>query len=129
MDPLEQVLEESLKLGTSSFTTNFQGLATLRLHLEPERNYIAGLRVFLAHATVDRDWADAVYNMLVEVGFGVTYLRAAEDLPGPSERILPEPELKRLLAEQIRQVDYLCILLSKRSSTRDWVRFELAYAS
>jgi hypothetical protein len=129
MDPLEQVLEESIKLGTRSFTTNFQGYATLRLHLEPEREHISRLRVFLAHATVDREWADAVHDMLIGMGFYVTYLRAGDALSSSLSPKLPEPELKRLLGEQIRQADYLCILLSKQSATRDWVQFELAYAS
>ena len=129
MDSLEGVLQESIKLGTRSFTTNLQGLPTLRVHLEPERQSISGLRVFLAHATIDREWADVVHRVLVDVGFDVTYLRAGDSSTSSADRLLPRAKLKQLLGQQIRQADYLCILLSRESAARDWVRFELTYAS
>jgi len=126
-DPLDRVfnvLRESIELGARSYTTNLQGLPTLRIHLEPERASITSLRVFLAHASTDREWADEVHDLLLGLGFQVTYLRDGSGLPLSSPA-----EISAKLVAAISDGDYLCILLSPKSAGRDWVRFELQYAS
>ena len=123
-DRLSTVLRESIVLGARSYTTNLQGLPTIRIHLEPERASIASLRVFLAHAFADREWADEVNELLTGLGFNVTYLRGGGALPASSTN-----EISTKLVAAIGEGDYLCLLLSPKSASRDWVRFELQYAS
>jgi len=48
--------------------------------LEPEHPFLSTLTVFLAHASVDREWADAMHALLLTVGFKVTYLRDGDAL-------------------------------------------------
>lgn len=72
-DSLRDVIREAIERGARSFTLS-PGSPTVRIQLEPEREYISQLRVFLAHATADKEWADRVAQKLSDIGFQVTYL-------------------------------------------------------
>ena len=122
------VKENSLR-GAKSITKNKQGFPSVRIHLEPEFVYINGLRVFLAHATKDRSWADEVFVILEKMGFKVTYLPVDEKSKGSSSTENSQPGVVRLIEESVENSDYLCMLFSKNSASREWVRYEFQLAA
>lgn len=124
---LLDVFRESVQLGARAVTVSADGTPTLRILLEPEPELIAGLRVFLAHATKDREWADRIHDLLQGIGFKVSYLRIGLDSV-PSQT-LSEAEISRRLEDAIDEADYLCMLFTENSKDRDWVRFEFRIAA
>ena len=127
IEKLKTVIDESLKLGARSLTYSRQGPQTLRIHLEPERDHIKNLTVFLAHTTADKDWADTICRDLRDLGFRVIYLPADETVN--SQHMKTEEEIQILLSNSIDKADYLCMLFSKNSAAREWVRFEYKLAA
>jgi len=122
-DSLRDVIREAIERGARSFTLS-PGSPTVRIQLEPEREYISELRVFLAHATADKEWADRVAQKLSDIGFQVTYLPAGRTDLGDSE-----DAIAARLVEEVNHAHCLCLLFSKNSAAREWVALEFTTAA
>jgi len=122
-DSLRTVIREAMERGARSFTYA-PGSPTVRIHLEPEREYISHLNVFLAHASADKAWADVVAQKISDIGFQVTYLPAGRVDLGDSK-----DEIAGRLVEEVGRADCLCLLFSKNSAAREWVGLEFAAAA
>jgi hypothetical protein len=122
-DSLHDVIREAMQRGARSFTFA-PGSPTVRIHLEPEREYISQIRVFLAHATADKEWADDVAQNLSDIGFQVTYLPAGRVDLGDSEDAIASR-----LVDEVNQAHCLCLLFSRNSAAREWVALEFATAA
>jgi hypothetical protein len=120
---LRAVTLEAFEHGTRSFTLT-PDLRTIRFHLEPERAFISNLTVFVAHATLDRVWADTVASRLAECGFQITYL------PVGGKSIGSNPaDTAAALVREVTDADLMCLLLSENSAQREWIALEYAAAA
>ncbi len=122
---MQNAIEESVKLGARRilFSTEEFG-KTVRIMLEPEKEHIAELKIFISHATPDLNWALKIKEILSEIGFQVILVEPAT----PSD-VKNNAEISNFLASLIEESDYLCLLFSKNSVPRDWVRFEFNLAA
>lgn len=120
---LRQVVHDAMEHGARSFTLA-PGSPTVRIHLEPEREHVSHLRVFLAHATLDRDWAARVADEFARIGFQPTYLPVGGVDLGSSQHQITDS-----LVARVTEADYLCLLFSQSSASRYWIQLEFAVAA
>jgi TIR domain-containing protein len=124
-DRLQSVIQESVSLGARSILFSLQeGGRTARIHLEPERDFISELRVFVSYSQPDLEWARHVRSLLRKTGFQVSFIEP----PQSADRI-SDAGIAEWLTTMIEEADYLCLIFSERSVPRDWVRFEFNLAA
>lgn len=124
-DRFKKVFEESCRLGTYVVTKAKNSENTLRFYLEPERESIKGLTVFISYATPEEEWASTVAEQLQYIGFTVDYIPSSSPVQG----VLSKQKIEERLLESLNRADYLCMLFSTVSKDRPWVLFEVEEAA
>ncbi len=111
---IENVIAEAMRKGARAINIGEAG--KIRIFLEPEKEFVSNLKIFISHSSLDKAWAYQVEEELGEVGFQVIVL----PMGGEDDDAIVEQKL----TNYVEEADYLCMLVTENSLERHWVQYE-----